>query len=441
MTTLASRPQQDKDSEPAMVTPEQVRHDPSVAGSEPATETIELMVGLLTLNNAGTIESLVKSIVEEVRQSFPNVSAVLVNCDAGSQDGTPALIERIAAGMIPLRTVPNAASTYANLTRESGFPGRDESIRNLCLTARQLQPKVCLMLEGQLRSLGSAWIERLAKPIYETGVDFVVPLYRRHRYEGTLVTNLLYPLTRALYGKRLRYPSGGAYGLSGKFACDLHTRSTWTGATGKFSVDGWMTTAALAGGYRVCHAFLGTRDQDTKIGAVDLSVTLAQTVGGIFQSMEEYESSWERTKGSTAVPLYGTMEPAPDPGPLQTGRMVSGFKQGLRDLLPLWELILSQDTLGQILALDIQDPEYFRFPPALWVQTVYDFALAYHDQTLHREHMLKSLTPLYLGRTASFVLETEHGDSAQVDEMVEALCRQFEQSKPYLVEQWRWRDE
>ena len=139
MTTLASRPQQDKDSEPAMVTPEQARDDPSVAGSEPATETIELMVGLLTLNNAGTIESLVKSIVEEVRQSFPNVSAVLVNCDAGSQDGTPALIERIAAGMIPVRTVPNAASTYANLTRESGFPGRDESIRNLCLTARQLR--------------------------------------------------------------------------------------------------------------------------------------------------------------------------------------------------------------------------------------------------------------------------------------------------------------
>ena len=100
--------------------------------------------------------------------------------------------------------------------------------------------------------------------------------------------------------------------------------------------------------------------------------------------MEEYESSWERTKESIEVPLYGTAEPAPDPGPLQTGRMVSGFKQGVRDLLPLWELILSQDTLGQILTLDMQAPEDFRFPPALWVQTVYDFALAYHDQTLHQ---------------------------------------------------------
>jgi glucosylglycerate synthase len=440
MTTLTSMPQ-GRDSDRDMVTQE--HRGPSASGLdvEQPTDTIDIMVGLLTLNNAGTIESVVKSIVEGLRQSFPSSSALLVNCDAGSQDGTSAIIDRVATGMVPLRVIPNAAGTYANLTRESGFPGRDESIRNLCLAAQQLQTKVCLILEGQLRSLSPAWIDQLAKPVYEGGEDYVVPLYRRHRYEGTLVTNLLYPLTRALYGKRLRYPSGGAYGLSGKFARDLCSRSRWTGATGKFSVDGWMTTAALAGGYRVCHTFLGTRDQDTKIGSVDLSIVLAQTVGGIFHSMEEYETSWERTKESVEVPFYGTAEPAPDPGPLQIGRMVSGFKQGLRDLLPLWELILSHDTLGQILALDIQDPDDFRFPPALWVQTVYDFALAYHDQTLHREHMLKSLTPLYLGRTASFVLETKYGDGAHVDRTVEALCRQFEQSKPYLVEQWRWRDE
>ena len=102
---------------------------------------------------------------------------------------------------------------------------------------------------------------------------------------------------------------------------------------------------------------------------------------------------------------------------------------------------IGEGLAGQIIALDIQDPEEFRFPPALWVQTVYDFALAYHNQTLHREHMLKALTPLYLGRTASFVLETQHGDSLEVERTVETLCREFEVSKSYLVEQWRWRDE
>lgn len=404
-------------------------------------DTVEIMIGLLTLNNAGSIEPVLKSIVEGLRQFFPDASALLVNCDAGSQDDTPGIITRLAEGVIPVRIVSNAAGTYAHLTREPGFPGREESIHNFCLTAQRLRPKICLIVEGQLRSLSPGWIDRLGRPLYEQRQDYVVPLYRRHRYEGTLATNLLYPLTRALYGKRLRYPSGGAYGLSGKFAADVTTLPTWRGAAIKYSVDSRLTTAALAGGYRVCHTCLGTRDQETKAGAIDLSVMLAQTVGGIFHSMEEYESSWEKIKESSEVPVYGEPESAPDPGPLHTGRMVSGFKQGLRDLLPLWELILARDTVAQILALDIQDPEEFRFPPALWVQTVYDFALAYHNQTLHREHMLKALTPLYLGRTASFVLETQHGDSSDVERTVDTLCREFELSKSYLVEQWRWRDE
>ncbi len=413
----------------------------SDAEAEWPAGTIDIMIGVLTLNNAGSIEAVLKSVVEGLRQFFPHASALLVNCDAGSQDDTPGIITRLATGIIPVRIVPNAAGTYANLTREQGFPGRDESIHNVCLTARRVRPKICLIVEGQLRSLNPGWIDHLVKPVYERGEDYVVPLFRRHRYEGTLATNLLYPLTRALFGKRLRYPSGGAYGMSGTFAGDLVARSTWTGAAARYSVDSRLTTAALAGGYRVCHTFLGARDQETTLGTVDLSVVIAQSVGGIFHSMEEYESSWETIKESSEVPMYGNPESAPDPGPLHTGRMVSGFKQGLRDLLPLWELILSRDTLGQIVALDIQDLEEFRFPPSLWVQTVYDFALAFHNQTLHREHMLKALTPLYLGRTASFVLETQHGDSTEVERTVESLCREFESSKSYLVEQWRWRDE
>ena len=163
MTTLASIPQ-GGNSTTDMLTQEHTAPRPSILDGEQPKDTIDIMVGVLTLNNSGTIESVVKSIMEGLRQSFPNTSSLLVNCDAGSQDGTPGIIDRVAGGMIPVRLIPNAASTYANLTRESGFPGRDESIRNLCLAAEQLQPKVCLILEGQLRSLSPAWIDHLFRP-------------------------------------------------------------------------------------------------------------------------------------------------------------------------------------------------------------------------------------------------------------------------------------
>jgi hypothetical protein len=57
---------------------------------------------------------------------------------------------------------------------------------------------------------------------------------------------------------------------------------------------------------------------------------------------------------------------------------------------------------------------------------------------LHREHLLKSLTPLYLGRTASLVLETREGTSEDVERVIETLCETFESMKPYLTQRWRF---
>jgi hypothetical protein len=415
-------------NEPAQQTPKQVVN-------------ADVVVGLLTLNNVGTIEQVVKSIIEGLRQFFAGASAMIVNYDGGSQDGTPDIIERLAAGHVPARIVSGAAGRYTTLATDSGLSGRAEDIRRLCETAQSLQAKACLIVEGNLRSLSPQWIDLLGRPVYQDQMDYVVPLFRRHRYEGTLVNNLLYPLMRALYGKRLRYPSGGGYGLSGKLARELAKKPFWSQDATRISFDGWMTTVALAEEYQVCHAFLGVKDQESKLGTADLASVLAAAVGSIFQSMEDYEPAWERSHAPLDVTLYGGVEYAPLTGTVNTARMVSGVRQGVRDLLPLWEVILSPETLGQILALGIQESDEFHFPADLWVQVVYEFALAYHDQVLHREHLLKSLTPLYLGQTASFVLDTQHGDAEHVEAAVESLCRRFEAMKPYLTDRWRWRDE
>jgi hypothetical protein len=110
----------------------------------------------------------------------------------------------------------------------------------------------------------------------------------------------------------------------------------------------------------------------------------------------------------------------------------------LRDLLPIWEIILAPDTLAGILPLGLSQEDDFTFPLPLWVQTVYDFAIAYHEKLIHREHLLRSLTPLYLGRTASLVLETKDGGHAEVERTIEQGCQIFESMKPYLIERWRF---
>jgi hypothetical protein len=89
----------------------------------------------------------------------------------------------------------------------------------------------------------------------------------------------------------------------------------------------------------------------------------------------------------------------------------------------------------------MQEAEEFHFPDELWVKIVYEFAMAHHDQVLHRDHLLKSLTPLYLGRIASFVNETQREGADAVEQAIARLSHRFEETKPYLQERWRWHDE
>lgn len=63
--------------------------------------------------------------------------------------------------------------------------------------------------------------------------------------------------------------------------------------------------------------------------------------------------------------------------------------------------------------------------------------MAAHIKAINREHLLKALTPLYIGRTAAFVKETGESDAQQVEEKIEGLCRLFENKKHILSENWQ----
>jgi hypothetical protein len=117
--------------------------------------------------------------------------------------------------------------------------------------------------------------------------------------------------------------------------------------------------------------------------------------------------------------------------------MQVGFEQGVRDLLPVWERILAPDNLGEVLALSDRPLEHFRFGDRLWARVVYDFLLAYRARVVYRSHAAQSLAPLYLGRAASVILETQARPPAAILQSTARLGGIFEAEKPYLVDRWR----
>jgi len=400
---------------------------------------VEILVGIPSYNNARTIAHVVKAVSTGLAKYFPQARSAIVNSDGGSQDGTSQVVEQATIqDSTTILTHHPAPPIHKIVMPYHGIPGKGSALRAIFRIAEELSAKACAVVDSDLRSITPEWVELLIKPVYQGAFDYVAPLYRRHKYDGTITNSIVYPLTRALYGKRIRQPIGGEFGFSGKLASDYLNQDVWESDVARYGIDIWMTTTAIVKGYRVCQAYLGAKIHDPKDPGADLSAMLTQVVGSLFDLMEEYPAVWQQVRGSSAVPVFGFQyEVGVEPIYVNVKRMVNAFQQGLRDLLPLWEIALAPETLARLLPLGGMESEEFHFPPDLWVQVVYDFALAYHEKSLHREHLLKSLTPLYLGRTASFVLETQVSSPQDVEELIEALCGSYEAMKPYLIERWR----
>ncbi len=398
----------------------------------------DIVVGVPSYNNAGTIAQVVRAINAGLAKYFPDRRAILVNSDGGSRDDTPEVVRRTAIQEYrPLLTAHPLHPIHKIITPYHGLPGKGSALRTVFRIAAELDASACAVLDADLRSVTPEWLDLLLSPLLREGMDFVAPLYHRHKYDGTITNSIVYPLTRALYGQRVRQPIGGDFGFSGRLARHWLDQDVWHTDVARFGIDIWMTTTAITGGFQTCQSFLGAKIHDAKDPSVDLSAMLMQVVGAVFQLMETEQSRWKAVRGSETVPVYGfEFTVGLEPVAVNVGRMLERFRAGLAELESIWARILDPATLAGIRELAAAPDGGFRYSPELWVRTIYDFAVAHHRRVIHRDHLLKSLTPLYLGRTASFVLETETAGAGEVEQILENLCQEYERQKQDLIDRW-----
>jgi hypothetical protein len=292
-------------------------------------------------------------------------------------------------------------------------------------------------VDSDLRSITPAWMELLIGPVLLHGFDYVSPLYLRHKYDGTITNSIVYPLTRALYGQDVRQPIGGDFGFSGRMCTHYLSKPVWETNVARFGIDIWMTTTALADGFRACEAFLGAKLHDPKDPGSDLQAMMVQVVSSVFDLMETYHQRWAEVNEAREVPLFGFPHGVGlDPINIDVERMIGIFRQGARDLAEVWDGVLRKETQAEVAILAAQNGLPFAFPDPLWVQVILDFAVAYHRKALPAEQLLRSLVPLYLGRTGSFVLQVARSDSDEVESRIRALADEYLRQKPGLRERW-----
>ena len=304
--------------------------------------------------------------------------------------------------------------------------------------ARHVGARAAGLVDAGLASITVEWVEPLLGPALNGDADYVSPSYTRALTEGTLTTNLLAPLVRSLFGKRLQEVLGGCAAVSSAILDALPPAEEWADEPTGQGAEMRVLGQALAGDHALVEVHLGRKEVDPGAAPADLAHTLVDAVGPLFRLMERHAGEWQDVRGSVPVPRRGPAGPGPRAaGDVRPDRMVRAFHLGLKDLLPLWEQAVTEETLGQLYPLGLLGPDDFRFPPSLWARVIADFAVAHHERRLPRDHLLRALTPLYLGRVAAFVLETQAASSPGATDALERVCLAFEAEKPALSARWR----
>jgi hypothetical protein len=201
-----------------------------------------------------------------------------------------------------------------------------------------------------------------------------------------------------------------------------------------------LVPTAVCDNLQICQVYVGARVYPPT-NWMTIGSLISQVLGPIFLDMERTAACWQRVRGSSSVPTRGEHLALPqESAPLDMNRMVETFQLGVRDLQEIWGLVLPPATLLELRKLSRLLPEQVSMPDDLWARIVYDFALAHRLRTVNPDHLLQSMTPLYLAWVASYAREMETADSAAVEARIERLSLAYEAAKPYLVSRWRWPD-
>jgi glycosyltransferase involved in cell wall biosynthesis len=387
----------------------------------------DILVGIPCYNNEKTIPHVIQMVTHGLDKYYRDFRNVIFVADGGSTDDTREAAQEFQAKPWQEKVV----SIYR------GPAGKGTALRSVFEAARTLQVRACAVVDADLRSITSDWIQYLLDPVINKGYQFVAPVYLRHKYDATITNNIVYNLTRALYGRRIRQPIGGDFAFSKEVAKFYTEQDVWETDVARYGIDIWMTTTAITQSFKLCQSNLGVKIHDAKDPGQHLGPMFRQVVYILFALMERLENYWKPIIGSEPVETFGHKNSIePEPVSVDLEGMVEKFKTGFQHFSSLWKEIFCAECFAEIQRASQQEVRDFYLSTPVWVQILYELAATFHAWKRNRFKIIEVVTPLYYARVASFVRETWDMTTDTAEKVVEEQALQFEEHKDYLLKVW-----
>lgn len=400
----------------------------------------DLMVGVLA-DHGGSELSI--SLVRQALEKLPEIPRTVVIQGHGLANPNGADAAHAADSVAPSDDQPVFFVPWALLGPNPSmapFETMANAYRSVLAVGDKLGVRAACVLASDLQTLTSQWIARLVQPVLELGFDLVTPYYAHGKFEGLLNDCLISPLHRALYGARIQNPLGPDLGISRRLYQRIIGPDQRARSAQQIPAPASIAPTAVCSGFKICQAHVGVRLYPP-MDWTNLSSLLAQVLGPVFLDVERNAACWQKPRELAYAPSLGDRTPvSEDQDAVDVGRMLELFRLGTRDLQEVWGLVLPPATLFELRKLSSLPPGQFRMPDELWARIVYDFALGHRLRTINRDHLLRAMTPLYLGWVASYALEIQNATVKAAEQRLERLCQAFEANRSYLVSRWRWPD-
>lgn len=393
-------------------------------------ENADLLVGIPSYNNVLTASFVLTQVVKGLETYFPSSKSVIFVSDGNSKDETLKSVKKV--------NLPSKVKLIPAIYQ--GTSGKGTAVKAIFEAACQLKVKSVALVDSDLRSITPEWIYQLIMPtLSDTGL--VTPYYNRRKYDGTITNFLCYPVTTALFGKNIRQPIGGDFGLSNRLVEDLLKSPLWElPEVSLFGIDIFETWTALAKGHKIKQAYLGVKDHDAKDPSSMLGSMFRQVMNTMFTCIEVYETEWKDIHGVSDVEVIGKIEKQNVPDPIQVSlpATIDAFKSNYYKYLPIYHSFLEQELLDEIAQLKELENSDISLASETWAKTVYSFIAEFHKEpSWGRDDLAKALRVLWIGRVAVFLKETWKQSRDESEERVFEEAKVFEEYKPYLIEKYQ----
>jgi len=100
-----------------------------------------------------------------------------------------------------------------------------------------------LCVDSDLLSITTSWISKMLDEMITEKADYVIPIYKRSRYEGSTTNHFAFPLVYATTGFFIRQPIAGDFGFNKNFIRAIN-KQKYTDSTTQYGIDIFMTLTA-----------------------------------------------------------------------------------------------------------------------------------------------------------------------------------------------------